>query len=170
MKYIPLKTGLYVPAAQVARAKELTDCPVYADDRLMPDDWYIVTDDDSRIVDHANNPLSRVLKEALDQALDPCPEVKMGIGPCPDCGATTEKDAETMCKPRVAPDGEWFCAGVFDARGNSMVETPESLRALDEWCERQPRSSEGASSVVLDQDAEANAACPQNAGCGEGKG
>lgn len=66
---------------------------------------------------------------------DPAPKVEMAPAPCPDCGARTEVDAETMCRPRSDQDGEMYCNGMF-VGGASMQETSESLQALNEWCDR----------------------------------
>ena len=71
-------------------------------------------------------------------ATDPAPEVKMAPAPCACCGALNEKEAETMCKPRQDQAGEWSCDGMFEA-GISVRMTPESLQALNDWCDRQPR-------------------------------
>lgn len=38
-----LKPGLYVPPSGCKRAKRLTDGPVYIDERLSDNDWYVVT-------------------------------------------------------------------------------------------------------------------------------
>lgn len=52
--------------------------------------------------------------------------------PCPGCGATTELEAETMCKPMSDETGERFCNGEFKD-GISVQPTPESLKALDNF-------------------------------------
>lgn len=65
------------------------------------------------------------------------PSVVMMLAPCAQCGARTERQAETMCKATQGIDGDYHCAGEFDARGRSVTPTPESIRAIDEWCQRE---------------------------------
>lgn len=57
--------------------------------------------------------------------------------PCPQCGATTEDEANSMCKQSQDVTGEWTCAGEFDRSGHSVVPTPESLAAIDTWIDLQ---------------------------------
>lgn len=52
--------------------------------------------------------------------------------PCPQCGAVTEKDAETMCKQTCDETGEYSCEGEFQD-GISVQPTPESLKAWDNF-------------------------------------
>lgn len=59
------------------------------------------------------------------------------LGPCPQCGATTESEATGMCTQSQDVTGEWTCAGEFDRHGRSVVPTPESLAAIDKWIDRQ---------------------------------
>lgn len=66
---------------------------------------------------------------------DPAPKIEMAPAPCSCCGARDEAEAETMCRPSSDQDGEFFCDGMFEG-GISVRETPESLRALNEWCDR----------------------------------
>lgn len=62
------------------------------------------------------------------------------VAPCPQCGAATEDEANAMCKQSQDASGEWYCAGEFDPHGRSIVATPESLAAIDEWIDRQMAS------------------------------
>lgn len=65
--------------------------------------------------------------------MDRQPELKFKRSPCPQCGARTEKQAETMCKQTLGYDDEYHCSGEFDAKGWSMTPTTESLAALEAW-------------------------------------
>lgn len=51
-------------------------------------------------------------------------------------GALTELEAEEKCKPSSDQTGEVSCAGQFE-HGFSIVVTAASLKALDDWCERE---------------------------------
>lgn len=70
---------------------------------------------------------------------DPRPPLKFKRTPCPQCGARTEKQAETMCKQTLGYDDEYHCAGEFDANGWSIQPTAESLKANDEWYARETK-------------------------------
>jgi hypothetical protein len=70
------------------------------------------------------------------EIIEPMPPLHMKRAPCPQCGARTEKQAETMCKQTLGWDDEYHCAGEFDAKGWSVQPTPESIKAIDEWCNR----------------------------------
>lgn len=57
--------------------------------------------------------------------------------PCPQCGATTEDEANGLCHQSQDETGEWNCVGEFDRHGRSVVPTQESLIAIDKWIDRQ---------------------------------
>lgn len=57
--------------------------------------------------------------------------------PCPGCGARTEKEAETMCRPTTDQTGERSCCGEFNDEGISVQPTPESIAAMDAWIDEQ---------------------------------
>lgn len=61
------------------------------------------------------------------------PALKFKEAPCILCGARTERQAETRCKPSLGIDDEYTCPGEFNARGYSHVPTPESMKWLDDW-------------------------------------
>ena len=63
------------------------------------------------------------------------PAAKYKLGPCSQCGARTERQAETRCRATQGIDGDYHCAGEFDANGRSIVVTPESIKAIDAWCD-----------------------------------
>lgn len=65
------------------------------------------------------------------------PALQYERAPCPWCGAKTEDEAGTMCKPKSDQTGEVSCAGDFDAAGFSIAPTAASLAALDAWIDRQ---------------------------------
>lgn len=52
---------------------------------------------------------------------------------CPQCGARTEDEAETLCLPTSDETGEYSCPGGerSDAQGRLLQPTPESLLAMD---------------------------------------
>lgn len=54
-------------------------------------------------------------------------------GPCINCGAVDEVEAETKCRPVTDQTGEWYCDADFDAEGFSIIPTEESLKALDAY-------------------------------------
>jgi hypothetical protein len=62
------------------------------------------------------------------------PSEKYKRGPCPTCGAVTEIEAEDKCQQTCDQSGEYYCAGQFDKQGFSLVATPESVKAIDDWC------------------------------------
>jgi hypothetical protein len=68
---------------------------------------------------------------------DPCPAVVLAPAPCPRCGATTDREAETLCKPTLEACDEWTCPGESsDEEGRLVQPTPESLAAIDAWVDR----------------------------------
>lgn len=62
----------------------------------------------------------------------PMPELKFKPEPCWKCGAVTEKDAETMCKPSTDQTGERYCGSDF-YNGFAVAPTEESALAMDAW-------------------------------------
>lgn len=68
---------------------------------------------------------------------EPMPAMTYKRGPCIKCGARTEKQAETKCRPTQDMTGEWSCPGEFDDKGWSKVPSPESIKAIDDWCDRE---------------------------------
>lgn len=64
------------------------------------------------------------------------PPLKYERAPCPTCGATTEDEAGTMCRPGSDQTGEVFCAGEFDGQGFSIKPTAASLAEFDAWIDR----------------------------------
>jgi hypothetical protein len=74
---------------------------------------------------------------------DPMPPLKMKRSPCIQCGARTERQAETMCKQTLGHDDEYHCAGEFDGQGWSVRPTPESIQRLDDWCSREAQRNDG---------------------------
>lgn len=64
------------------------------------------------------------------------PAIKYERGPCPQCGAETDTQAETMCKQTCDQTGEWSCAGEFDRNGHSIRPTAASVANLDAWIDR----------------------------------
>lgn len=64
---------------------------------------------------------------------DPQPALVFKRKPCSQCGARTEKQAETMCTQSLGYDDEYHCAGEFDKSGWSVEATPESLKKNAEW-------------------------------------
>lgn len=67
------------------------------------------------------------------------PPLQYVEGPCEQCGALTEREAERVCKQSQDATGEWSCAGDF-RNGKSIVPTPDSLKILDEWIDRYVRT------------------------------
>ena len=67
---------------------------------------------------------------------DPQPPLQFKRKPCSQCGARTEKQAETMCTQSLGYDDEYHCAGEFDKAGWSVQPTPESIKRLDDWYRR----------------------------------
>jgi hypothetical protein len=59
--------------------------------------------------------------------------------PCPTCGARTEKEAETMCRPSSDETGERYCNGEFNEAGIAVQPTPESIAAMDAWIDEEVR-------------------------------
>ena len=65
------------------------------------------------------------------------PPLKYERAPCPQCGATCEDDAATLCTAGQDVTGEYECSGEFDKAGWSIQPTDASLKAMDTWIERQ---------------------------------
>ena len=63
----------------------------------------------------------------------PMPELQYRREPCHLCGAATEKEAATKCRPRSDETGERYCGADFDADGFAISATVESLAAMDTW-------------------------------------
>lgn len=61
------------------------------------------------------------------------PELKYQRAACHFCGAVTELEAETKCKPTTDETGERYCGSDFDAEGFSVTPTQESLAAQNAW-------------------------------------
>lgn len=70
---------------------------------------------------------------------DQMPPLDYVRGPCQQCGALTEREADRMCTQTQDETGEYSCAGDF-RRGYSYVPTPESVKILDEWIDRRMRA------------------------------
>ncbi|MDP3869201.1 hypothetical protein [Phenylobacterium sp.] len=61
-------------------------------------------------------------------------------GACPQCGAHTEEEAETLCRPSQTQDGEYVCAQPdeqSDAEGYLLQETPFAVAERDAWVDRE---------------------------------
>ena len=68
------------------------------------------------------------------------PELKYARRACPQCGARTSRQAETVCKATQGMDGDYHCAGndaKEDAHGWLLFHTEASLNALDAWYQQQ---------------------------------
>jgi hypothetical protein len=64
----------------------------------------------------------------------PIPELKYVREPCHMCGAVTEGEAETKCKPKSDQTGERYCGcDTFDAEGYALGPTLESMAAQESW-------------------------------------
>lgn len=63
----------------------------------------------------------------------PMPPLKYERGPCHACGAVTEKDAETKCRPSSDETGERWCGADFDKDGFAVGPTTESLQEQETW-------------------------------------
>lgn len=68
---------------------------------------------------------------------DPMPALAYALGPCLKCGARTEVEAETRCLQTQDQTGEWSCPGEFDEHGDSIVPSAESIKMIDDWCDRE---------------------------------
>lgn len=68
---------------------------------------------------------------------DPMPSMEFKRGPCVKCGARTERQAETRCKPTQEIDGDYHCPGDFNEAGWSIVPTKAGLDRLDAWIKRE---------------------------------
>lgn len=69
----------------------------------------------------------------------PChrmPKQEKAHAPCVKCGAMTELEAETKCRPSQDMSGEYECPGDFDEHGRSVVETQASIAAMAAWYEQ----------------------------------
>lgn len=62
----------------------------------------------------------------------PMPDLKYHREACWKCGAVTEIDAETMCKPSTDQTGERYCGSDFH-EGFAVAPTSESVLAMDAW-------------------------------------
>jgi hypothetical protein len=61
------------------------------------------------------------------------PPLRYERTPCHACGAATEAEAETKCRPSSDETGESWCGTDFDAEGYAVSPTTESLQAQDAW-------------------------------------
>lgn len=53
---------------------------------------------------------------------------------CPRCGARTEDEASTLCKPDTGPWGDYDCPGdQSDDDGFILQPTAAALKRLDDW-------------------------------------
>lgn len=77
-----------------------------------------------------------------EQHMSSMPEVSYQNGPCPGCGARDMDEADRMCRPQSDQTGERYCSGRFNEHGMSEIPTPESLKAIDDWCGEQGRLEE----------------------------
>lgn len=77
----------------------------------------------------------------LPAVADPNPGILYAPAPCPTCGARTEAEAETMCRPTQDFGGDWSCAAGdrADAEGRLTQPTKESLDAFDAWLDREAK-------------------------------
>lgn len=64
---------------------------------------------------------------------DPMPNLDFVRRACSQCGARTEKQAETKCTATQGMDGDYHCAGEFNEDGWSVAPTAKSLKRLDDW-------------------------------------
>jgi|JI10StandDraft_1071094.scaffolds.fasta_scaffold151030_9 hypothetical protein len=71
-----------------------------------------------------------------------CAGIEYETAPCPRCGATSEKMAETKCRPTSDQTGEYECPGEFDKDGVSVQPTAASLAAMDAWIDEQVAADE----------------------------
>lgn len=61
-------------------------------------------------------------------------ELEFERRPCPDCGAETDVEAETKCRPSRDATDEWVCAAEkTDAEGFFIFPTAESLARYCDW-------------------------------------
>lgn len=79
----------------------------------------------------------RMVSLMRSATVEQMPLVKFVRKPCAQCGARTAGQAETMCKQTLGIDDEYHCAGEFDKAGWSVRPTPESIKAIDDWCDRE---------------------------------
>ena len=89
----------------------------------------------------------------MDPASEPMPEMQFEEVPCSKCGAITEKQAETTCRPRQDITGEYVCPGEFQ-NGRSVRPTAAGIAALDAWCTREMELMEAAHAHMISQFAE----------------
>lgn len=68
------------------------------------------------------------------------PSIVWVPAPCPTCGAQTEDEAGNKCRPSSDETGERYCEGEFDESGASVQPSPESLKAIDDWCDARERA------------------------------
>lgn len=68
--------------------------------------------------------------------IEPRPEIVFERAPCPKCGALDEDQAGRLCQPSCDETGEYSCIGEFDEMGCSVQPTEASLKALDDWIDR----------------------------------
>jgi hypothetical protein len=62
-----------------------------------------------------------------------CPRPQYERAPCEKCGATTERQAETLCRPVQDISGDYECPGKFNARGQSIRQTADSVKQQSAW-------------------------------------
>jgi hypothetical protein len=73
----------------------------------------------------------------MSESVERAPAVEFKRAACSKCGAKTETEAGRLCRPVQDISGEYECPGEFDPSGYCVVPTKESLKALDQWCQRQ---------------------------------
>ena len=72
----------------------------------------------------------------------PMPALKFVPGPCPGCGAESEREANILCRPQGDD-----CAGEFE-NGVSVVPDIASLARFDAWCDAHSDCDEHGCKVI----------------------
>ena len=75
----------------------------------------------------------------MPRHIDPMPPLKYKRRACSQCGAKTQRQAEKVCKQTQGIDGDYHCAGEFDSTGWSVQPTDDSIKAMDNWCDREAK-------------------------------
>lgn len=70
---------------------------------------------------------------------EPMPALIQERATCPLCGAATLEEAGTRCQQGSDETGEYYCKGGMDedAEGFLTRPTAASIKALDDWCDRE---------------------------------
>src|SRR5262245_20749678 len=63
----------------------------------------------------------------------PVPSLRFERAPCCTCGAASETEAETKCRPTSDESGEKHCGTDFDGSGFAITATAASLDVMDAW-------------------------------------